>query len=103
MKIHVTSGYRCFELNSHPKIAGSKESIHMIGLAADIICSHMTPYELSVFISKNMVETGYDNIINEFGRWVHIALSQKKPRFTSLTATRNDAGKVIYLPGLTNV
>ena len=32
----LSSGYRCYKLNSHPKIQGSSKSRHLFGLAADI-------------------------------------------------------------------
>lgn len=36
VEVIVNSGYRCEELNNHPKIGGSKTSHHLLGMAADI-------------------------------------------------------------------
>ena len=95
--IRLNSGYRNKVLNALVK--GSKTSRHMIGLAADIKCSRMTAYELAVFISKNMVEVGYDKIILEYNRWVHISTTQGEPQYLEVTATKK-AGKKVYIQGL---
>lgn len=95
--ITVSSGFRCEELNS--KIGGSKTSAHMIGLAADINCPRLTPLELSQFISKNMADEGFDQVIHEFERWVHIGLCEGNPRYQELTAVKEN-GKTIYKKGL---
>jgi hypothetical protein len=92
--IIVSSGYRCPELNLI--IGGSKTSAHMKGLAADISCPHLTPLELSEFIRDNMED--YDQIIHEFGRWVHLGLAEI-PRGELLTATK-EGGKTVYKRGL---
>lgn len=98
--IIISSGYRCPELNK--AIGGSKTSAHMKGLAADISCPYVSPYNLSLFIERNMVETGFDQVIHEFGRWVHVGLSEESNRYESLTATKQN-GKTIYKKGIVNV
>lgn len=95
--IIVSSGFRCEELNT--AIGGSKTSAHMQGLAADISCPDMTPLELAEFIRDNMADEGYDQIIHEFERWVHLGLSIGLPRYEELTATKEN-GKTVYLNGL---
>lgn len=94
--IIVSSGFRCEELNLI--IGGSKTSAHMQGLAADITCPDLTPLELAEFIRDNMGDEGYDQIIHEFGRWVHLGLA-KIPRYEELTAVREN-GKTVYKTGL---
>lgn len=93
--IIVSSGYRCPELNLI--IGGSKTSAHMKGLAADITCPSLTPLELAEFIRDNMEE--YDQVIHEFGRWVHIGLSSDVNRLQELTAIKEN-GKTVYKTGL---
>lgn len=93
----VSSGFRCPELNLI--IGGSKTSTHMKGLAADITCPGLTPLELAEFIRDNMADEGYDQVIHEFGRWVHVGLSEKLPRYQDLTALKED-GKTVYKNGL---
>jgi zinc D-Ala-D-Ala carboxypeptidase len=70
--IHVNSGYRCAALNT--AIGGASNSMHMQGLAADILCPQFGP-PLSVCraILAGGLET--DQIIHEFGRWCHVAFA----------------------------
>lgn len=93
----VSSGFRCPELNLI--IGGSKTSAHMQGLAADITCPDLTPLELAEFIRDNMADEGYDQIIHEFERWVHVGLCSGLPRYEELTALKED-GKTVYKKGL---
>lgn len=94
--IIVSSGYRCPAVNAG--IGGSLTSAHMKGFAADITCSKMTPLELATLAADCMTQTGYDQIIHEFGKWVHCGLSPT-PRMQLLTATLS-GGKTIYVNGL---
>jgi len=74
--IIVSSGYRCPELNK--AVGGSSTSQHMQGLAADISCHRIPVGELwdtAVRMSKND-EIWADQIILEYGRWVHISTSE---------------------------
>ena len=95
--IIVSSGYRSPELNL--VIGGSKTSAHMLGLAADISCPDITPLELSQFIADTMADEGFDQVIHEFGRWVHVGLSVGLPRYELLTAVKEN-GKTVYKLGL---
>ena len=96
--IIVSSGFRCELLNV--MIGGSKNSAHQKGLAADITCPGLTPLELSRFINENMEE--FDQVIHEFGRWVHLGLSNSMPRHEDLTASKED-GRTIYKHGLLEI
>lgn len=93
MPVVITSGYRGFALNSALK--GSKTSAHMKALAADIRVPGLTTRELTMFIIEHM--DGYDQVIDEFGRWVHIGLSLEDidPRCQVLQAERGAKG-VVY-------
>lgn len=93
--ITISSGLRVEMLNVI--IGGSKTSAHMKGLAADIHCNKLTPLELSKFIAENMED--FDQVIHEFGRWVHIGLCDSVPRSEELTAMK-EHGKTIYKLGL---
>jgi len=95
--IIVSSGYRSPELNLI--IGGSKTSAHMKGLAADISCPDLTPLELSQFIANNMADEGFDQVIHEFSRWVHVGLCEGLPRYEKLTAVKEN-GKTVYKLGL---
>ena len=94
--IRVSSGYRCPRVNMG--IGGSTSSAHMKGFAADISCRTITPLSLAILAADKMRVTGYDQIIHEFGQWVHCGLATK-PRFELLTASLI-GGKKVYTKGL---
>lgn len=90
--VYVNSGYRCPELNS--LIGGSRTSQHMRGEAADIEVQGMTAPEVFEFILERS-GVPYDQVIQEFGEWVHISWS-KTPRHAALLAFKNDEGETEY-------
>lgn len=97
--IHVLSGYRCKELNQ--RIGGSKHSMHMQGLAADIICPRFgSPLEVCRAIAA--ANLGVDQIIHEFGKWCHVgwALTGATSRNELLTIAKAETG---YEAGLRTV
>ena len=71
--IQITSWYRCPELNK--KVGGAKNSAHMSGWAIDCKSSKIPVYDLCVFASE--VLESYDQIIHEFGSWMHISFDPK--------------------------
>lgn len=93
--INVSSGYRSPAVNR--AVGGSSASAHMRGLAADITVSGMTAKNLATLISMSKIE--FDQLILEGGSWVHIGLSENKPRQQLLTATFNH-GSATYSPGI---
>jgi hypothetical protein len=97
--IIVTSGYRSPKVNSG--VHGSKNSAHMKGLAADIKVHGLGAKELAGIIAEHYFQIGYDQLINEFGQWVHIAFPdvESKPRGRILTARRGASGTE-YIEGL---
>lgn len=85
----VTSGYRCPELNK--AIGGSRTSAHMQGLAADFISpGYGTPYEICAALTLSNIH--WDQVIHEFGRWVHIGLADEPQRQQVLTAAHTPHG-----------
>lgn len=69
----VTSGYRSPEVNA--AIGGSKTSAHCRGLAVDFTCPGFgSPLEVARKISAMGLE--FDQIIHEFGAWVHIGFAE---------------------------
>lgn len=93
--IRISSGYRGPALNK--AVGGSKNSAHMQALAADITASGMTVDQLFTFIREHMDDLPADQVIHEFGRWVHVAVAPggDKPRKQFLYA-ENGAGKTVY-------
>jgi len=87
----ISSGYRSPKVNS--AVGGSRTSAHMQGLAADFICPGFgSPREIVNAISNSQIR--FDQLINEFGSWVHIGVSPTM-RGQVLIASRRD-GKVHY-------
>lgn len=83
--ITITSGFRCRRLNA--AIRGSDNSFHVFGLAVDFICPKFgTPLEICQAIARNP-EIRFDQLIHEYGRWVHLGLTfgNIKPRRDLLT------------------
>lgn len=73
----VSSGYRSPEVNN--AVGGSNTSDHMNGLSVDFICPAFGNVESIVDkIDKSGVE--FDQLINEFGKWVHIGFGSKMRR-----------------------
>lgn len=77
----VSSGYRCPELNA--AVGGQKASQHLLGQAADFIAPAFgTPTTVARAL-RDAIGLDYDQLILEFGRWVHISWSDT-PRHQAL-------------------
>ena len=81
--IIVLSGYRAPAVNE--AVGGSKTSQHLRGEAADIIApAYGSPALLAEFLERRMDEFGIDQLILEYGRWVHVSFAAQ-PRRMALT------------------
>ncbi len=97
----VSSGYRPLELNE--LIGGSATSAHPYGRAADIIPHRpISPLKLAETIRD--MELPYDQVIQEFGHWVHVGISEEdiNVRMEELTAFKEE-GRTKYVTGLREV
>lgn len=92
--IVVSSGYRCPALNS--AIGGARASQHLRGEAADINAIGIRPAELARRIYEARYELDVDQVILEYGRWVHVSFSDR-PRRVALTIRSKAEG---YLNGI---
>ena len=88
----ITSGYRSPDVNK--LVGGSSSSQHCKGQAADIVVPQDTIEDLFQWIIST--ELPYDQVIQEFGRWVHISYSREQTRKQALRAVWKD-GKAQYL------
>lgn len=70
--IIITSGYRCKKVNE--LINGSDSSQHCKGQAVDFVVQGMKPSEVVQFIRNTYIE--YDQLINEYNKWVHISFNK---------------------------
>lgn len=75
--IHISSGYRSAAINS--AVGGSQGSQHLLGQAVDFTCPRFgTPKEIVRKIKDSNIQ--YDQLIEEFGQWVHISFSDRNRR-----------------------
>ena len=82
--VTITSGYRGPQLNA--AVGGSSTSAHCHGLAADFIIPGCgDPYAVCKIIEPHMKELGIDQLIWEYGDWVHLGLSSGPPRYMAMT------------------
>lgn len=89
LPIIITSGYRSWLVNA--AVGGSAGSQHLIGCAADFICPRFgTPLQVAAAIQSSGI--AFDQLIHEFGRWVHVSVppadSRRQPRGMVLTIDR---------------
>lgn len=92
--IHINSAFRSESVNR--LVGGSPTSQHRLGQAADIRVDGMTSKQ----IAKKIIELKlpYDQVIEEFGRWVHVSYSYRNRR-QQLTAV-SDNGRTAYKQGI---
>lgn len=85
--IHVNSGYRSPQVNA---AVGSKPSSqHCKGEAADFICpAYGSPEKVARLLKPLMVDLSIDQLILEFGSWVHVSFTEQ-PRRMALVIDRN--------------
>jgi len=92
----ITSAYRSPQLNA--AVGGVPHSRHALGLAADFVCPAFGPPLLvaQAIAASSIV---FDQVIHEFGRWVHFGLAPagESPRRQLLTIRASAEG---YLDGL---
>lgn len=95
--ITVLSGYRSPEVNA--AVGGSRNSAHMSGHAVDFICPGFgSSRAVARHLARNLPAGSYDQIIEEFGQWVHIGFGPGK-RGQKLTAKKVN-GKTVYSMGI---
>lgn len=88
--IHISSWLRIPELNA--KIPGSsKTSHHTTGFAIDCSASSMPVFNLCKLAEEVYKDIGFDQIIHEYGGWMHISFHPNNRRQT-LTIFRNSKG-----------
>ncbi|MCQ8897643.1 D-Ala-D-Ala carboxypeptidase family metallohydrolase [Limnobacter humi] len=94
--LRINSGYRSPMLNE--KVGGVPGSQHCLGLAADVVCPEWGDAALlAQAVSRSALP--FDQLIYEFGRWVHVsaAPADRTARREILTIYTADEG---YLDGL---
>ncbi len=91
--INISSGFRPEWLNT--AIGGASTSQHMLGQAADIRVAGVHARE----VARALIDTGveFDQLIVEFGRWVHVSYNFANNRGEVLKAEKID-GVTTYSP-----
>lgn len=92
--IIVTSGYRSPEVNA--AIGGSRTSAHCHGLAVDFTCPG---YGSPLAVAKAILASGieFDQLIHEYGAWVHIGFAEPGKPSRRQTLTINKRGTLAGL------
>ncbi len=92
--VRVNSAFRSEAVNR--AVGGTATSQHRLGQAADIRVPGMT----SVEVAKKIVALGlpFDQVIEEFGSWVHVSYGPRRRR-QQLTAVKR-SGKTVYVQGI---
>lgn len=81
--ILISSGYRSPAVNA--AVGGSATSAHCFGMAADFTCPDFgTPLEVCRELETYAEMLDFDQLIHEFGAWVHIG-RRASPRRQVLT------------------
>lgn len=104
LPIRITSGYRCFAINS--LIGGSKFSQHVIGEAADFECPGIDNLALGKLIAGSSVQ--FDQLILEFydankgpmSGWLHISHKAFGLNRREVLSANRWMGKTVYSKGL---
>ena len=102
--ISITSGYRPPEVNK--LVGGAPGSAHAYALAADFKVRKFTPYEVCQWIEESDLD--FDQCIQEFDRWTHIALDygpaskQRRQLLTAYKFTPAGTHRPVtrYMPGI---
>ncbi len=93
--VMVSSGYRSPDLNV--AVGGSRTSDHVTGNAVDFVCPRFgTPFEVCQELARHKQALGYDQLIHEYGDWVHISFGPRR-RLQDLTIRSAKEG---YLRGI---
>lgn len=72
----ITSGYRNAKVNK--LVNGKSNSQHLKGEAVDFKITGMNPNQIINIIKNSNIE--YDQLINEYDKWVHISFVKEKNR-----------------------
>lgn len=73
MPIVITSGYRTKEHNK--AVGGAESSLHLEGLAADVVVKGMTPGELQELLS------GWSGGMGSYDTWTHLDIRKQPARW----------------------
>lgn len=90
--ITINSGFRNEQVNR--AVGGAATSQHRFGQAADLVIEGMTTREIVNLIVD--MKLPYDQLIEEFGSWVHVSFSTRNRR--EVLQAKKVNGKTVYSP-----
>jgi zinc D-Ala-D-Ala carboxypeptidase len=97
--IVVLSGFRSLAVNA--AIGGTQDPLsqHCYGEAADIICpGYGSAYDLARLIEEHALAINYDQLIYEFGQWVHVSFCITPRRQTLTIHSKQDGYRSGIVP-----
>ncbi len=98
--ITPNSGYRCRELNNHPRMKGSPTSQHMDGEAVDFVVPGVSCLEVAHYIATHitfdhLILENYDEDTGD-AEWVHVSFRRNDVNCQNVVTK----GITLYSPGL---
>lgn len=88
--IFINSGFRSFDVNA--AVGGKFNSQHLEGKAADFIVPSMNLVDVFNIILQKL---SFDQLIYEFGKWIHVSWNGDKNR-NEVLLSKKLCGKTIY-------
>ena len=96
LPMKINSAYRCEALNR--AVHGANNSMHLYGLAADIVCpDYGPPLKIARAIAASQI--GFDQVIHEYDSWVHLGLAPAGQAERRQQLTINKLGTQVGLIG----
>lgn len=92
--IVISSGFRSAAVNQ--VVGGARTSQHTRGEAADIYVVGMSTEDL-IDVIRSM-HLPFDQLIDEFGRWVHVSHSFSGPQRQQVLVARKRGKRTFYTP-----
>lgn len=88
--ISINSGFRCFDVNV--AVGGKNNSQHLEGKAADFIIPALKLIDVLSIVLQNLP---FDQLIYEYGRWIHVSWNGEKNR-NEVLQSKKVYGKTVY-------
>ena len=88
--IFINSGFRSFDVNT--AVGGRFNSQHLEGKAADIISPSLILVDVFNIVLQNLK---FDQLIYEFGKWIHVSWNGEKNR-NEVLQSKKVYGKTVY-------
>lgn len=88
--IFINSGFRSFDVNA--AVGGRFNSQHLEGKAADFVVPSMNLVDVFNIILQKL---SFDQLIYEFGKWIHVSWNGEKNR-NEVLLSKKVYGKTVY-------